>query len=126
MRIFYLFSPLFFGGITTEPNSETELSDPIPENIILNKNVYETFHGLVVDVDYKVTLQDVQKLLCDLGCTLDVRQGKGVHQKITAPNGQIWVAPQDWGNRIPDYYRLQLAKFILDDLAIDPDHVTQK
>ncbi|MBX3487521.1 MAG: hypothetical protein KF798_06440 [Candidatus Paracaedibacteraceae bacterium] len=109
-----------------EPTYEAEPTDQAPEIIVLNKNVYGTFHGLVVDVDYKVTLQDVKKLLCFLGCTLDTNQGKGVHQKITAPNGQIWIAPQDWGNRIPDYYRLQLAKFILDDLAIDPDHVMQK
>ncbi len=109
-----------------EPTHEAELTDQAQEIIVLNKNVYGTFHSLVVDVDYKVTLQDVKKLLCSLGCTLDASHGKGVHQKITAPNGQIWIAPQDWDNRIPDYYRLQLAKFILDDLAIDPDHVMQK
>lgn len=97
-----------------------------PTPIILSKAHYNTFAQIVIEHACNISLNEVKQLLLAFGCTISKTQGKGVHQKVTAPNGNIWTAPQDWGNRIPDYYRLQLASFILDILEIDPDNVIKK
>lgn len=112
-------------NIGTPPSGITD--DLEPTILTLNASAYATFDNIVSDpIAKKISLPDVIGLLKILGCTHSKESGKGVHQKITAPNGQIWIAPQDWGNRIPDYYKLQLASFIQDALGIDPEFVHQK
>lgn len=93
--------------------------------IVLNKANYNVFEGIIgLSLYRNFKLADVKQLLIALGCRVERDKGKGVHQKITAPNGQIWVAPKDWDGGISDYYRLQLAKFIQDVMGIDHDFVT--
>ncbi|MBX3458089.1 MAG: hypothetical protein KF820_07020 [Candidatus Paracaedibacteraceae bacterium] len=108
----------------TENIDHSVQEEPTP--IILSKTHYNTFAQIVIEHTCNISLNEVKQLLLAFGCTISKTQGKGVHQKITAPNGNIWTAPQDWGNRIPDYYRLQLASFILDILEIEPDNVVKK
>lgn len=107
--------------LDTITKTTTELDQPM---IDLNAKSYKIFLDIISDpLAKKITLPDAIKLLINLGCKYSKDKGKGVHQKITAPDGQIWTAPQDWGNRIPDYYKLQLAKFIQDSIGVDPDLV---
>ncbi|MBW8309253.1 MAG: hypothetical protein K0M45_06410 [Candidatus Paracaedibacteraceae bacterium] len=93
------------------------------ETIRLSADNYMVFEGLTGgSLNRNISLHAVETLLASLHCTLS-SDGKGVHQKATAPNGQMWIRPKPWKGPIPDYYRLQLNDFLQNKMGIDPEIV---
>jgi hypothetical protein len=110
-------------GVEKARLSSQKEEEPL-EEIKLSKDNYAVFGSLTGrNMDRNISLHEVEILLASLHCIL-TSGGKGVHQKATALNGQIWIRPKPWKGPIPDYYRLQLNDFLQNKMGIDPELIS--
>jgi hypothetical protein len=116
----------FFGPMPKPADPQNEaINAPIRQVISLDADNYYVFQCLTGGTyNRHITLEQVLTLLGKgLHCGFSLAGGS--HNKATAPNHQMWTIPPAWNGPIPDHYRSQLMKFLLDKMDIDPDDVVE-